>query len=65
MGILMPILATLGTVALHMLTSLVTEAFLKKAVIAVLEKLVARTESDVDDKLLQAAKEAWSSSEAK
>lgn len=59
MGILTPILATLGTVGIHLLTSLVTEAFLKKALLISLEKLVKRTESDVDDKLLEAAKEAW------
>lgn len=59
MGILLPILSTLGTVGLHMLTSLITESFLKKGVILVLERVVARTGSDLDDKLLQAAKDAW------
>lgn len=57
--ILTTILSTLGTVALHMLTSLVTETFLKKAVIAILEKVVARTANTTDDQILQAAKEAW------
>lgn len=59
MGILLPILSTLGGVAIHMLTSLLTEAFLKRALLIALEKLVKKTESDADDKLLEAAKEAW------
>jgi hypothetical protein len=59
MGILMPILGTLGTVALHMLTQLMTEKVLKKMIILGLEKLAARTQTDVDDQLVKAAKEAW------
>ena len=51
--------AALGRTLLHLLTSLMTEAFFKKAIVASLEKLVKRTQSDLDDQLLAAAKEAW------
>lgn len=53
------ILATLGKVLLGLLTSLLTEKFLKKTIIAFLEKVVDRTQSDLDNKILAAAKEAW------
>lgn len=53
------IAATLAAAGLHMLTSLLTEAFLKRAIIAILEFLAKKTESDLDDKVLKAAKEAW------
>lgn len=59
MSFLLPILSTLGAVGLHLLTSLVTEAFLKKALIIGLEKLVKKTSNEIDDKLLAAAEEAW------
>ena len=60
----------MGTVALSlvklvglalwsMLLSLVTESFIKHAVVLGLEKLVAKTESDMDNKLLEEAKKAW------
>lgn len=58
-GILMGMLSALGKIGVSLLSSLVTEAFLKKALIIGLEKVVNKTESDVDDKLLAAAKEAW------
>ena len=51
--------AALGKTLLHLLTSLMTEKFFKVAIVAGLEKLVKRTQSDLDDQLLQAAKEAW------
>lgn len=51
--------AAAGHAGLQLLTSLVTEAFLKRAIVLALEKAAARTESDIDDKLLAAAKEAW------
>lgn len=54
------ILGMLGTVAIKMLTQLATEAFLKKAGIIALEKIAAKTETDTDNKLLDAAREAWS-----
>lgn len=56
---LMAILSALGKVLMSMLTSLLTEKFLKRAIIAGLEKVVNKTKSDLDDKLLAYAKEAW------
>lgn len=50
---------TLGKVGLSLLMSLLTETFIKKALIAALEQLVKKTQSDLDDKLLAAAKDAW------
>lgn len=58
-AILLGLGGVLGHALLGMLASLVTESFLKKAVILALEKVVKKTDSDIDDKLLQAAKEAW------
>lgn len=57
-------LAALGKVLLSMLTALFTEKFLKIAIISGLEKLSAKTQNDLDDKLLAAAKEAWGYSES-
>ena len=51
--------ATLVKIAMSMVTSLLTEAFLKRALVAALEKLVSKTSSDLDDQVLRAAKEAW------
>jgi hypothetical protein len=42
-----------------MLTSLMTEKFLKKSIILGLEKVANKTKSDLDDQLLKYAKEAW------
>lgn len=56
---LAPLLSTLGTTLISMLASLLTEKFLKKAAIVALEKIAASTETDVDNKLLEAAVEAW------
>ncbi len=42
-----------------MLTSLMTEKFLKRAIISALEKVVDKTSSDLDNQLLIYAKEAW------
>lgn len=53
------ILASVGKVLLSLLTSLLTEKFIKKTIIAVLEKVVDKTQSDLDNKILAAAKEAW------
>lgn len=55
--------SALGKTLLHLLTSLMTEKFFKTAIVAGLEKLVKRTQNDLDDQLLQAAKEAWFPSE--
>lgn len=49
----------LGKVLLSMLTSLFTEKFLKVAIVHSLEKLAAKTQTNYDDQLLTAAKEAW------
>jgi hypothetical protein len=54
---------TLGKVGLSLLMSLLTETFIKKALIAALEQLVKKTQSDLDDRLLAAAKMAWGESE--
>lgn len=59
MAILSTLGAALGKTLLHLLTSLMTEKFFKTAIVAGLEKLVKRTQSNFDDQLLQAAKEAW------
>lgn len=53
------ILGALGKTLLGLLTSLLTEKFLKKAIIAGLEQIVNKTQSDFDNQLLAAAKEAW------
>jgi hypothetical protein len=42
-----------------MLMSLLTEKVLKHAIVTGLDKLVTRTQSEVDDKLLAVCKEAW------
>lgn len=39
--------------------SLLTEAFIKRALVVALEKLAKKTKTDTDDKLVQAAKETW------
>lgn len=55
--------ATIVTSVLRTLTaigmSLLTEAFIKRALIVALEKLAKKTQTDTDDKLVQAAKETW------
>jgi hypothetical protein len=57
--VLWGILSALGKVLMSMLTSLLTEKFLKRSIILALEKVSASTKSDVDDLLLKYAKEAW------
>lgn len=57
--VFLSLLGAVGKVVLSMITALFTEKFLKTAIIQGLEKLVVRTQSDLDDKLLVAAKEAW------
>lgn len=59
MSVLLPILSTLGTIGMSLLTSLMTETFLKKAILIGLEKLAKKTETEADDQLLEAVKEAW------
>lgn len=48
-----------GKVVVSMITSLLTETFLRKTIIYMLERLVKKTASDLDDKLLLAAKTEW------
>ena len=61
MPMLIPMLTKMvGSTLLSMAMSLVTKKFIKKIIIAALEKLVKATKDDTDDKLLAAAKEAWS-----
>lgn len=57
--ILMGMLSAVGKVLLSMVTALFTEKFLKVAIISGLEKLSTKTQNDLDDRLLVAAKEAW------
>lgn len=57
--VLWTILTALGKTLMAMLTSLMTEKFLKKSIILGLEKVATKTKSDLDDRLLQYAKEAW------
>ena len=60
MPALIPLLATaLGKSLLSLLMALLTEKFLKKSIIAVLEEIADKTQNDLDNKLLAAAKEAW------
>lgn len=59
----MPILQTIGITVvkllLGMLTSLLTETFLKAIIIEALQMLVNRTDNEWDNRLLEKAKEAW------
>lgn len=57
--VLVAMLRTLGNTLLGMLAALFTEKFLKRAIVAGLEKVVDRTTSDLDNKILSYAKEAW------
>jgi hypothetical protein len=50
---------TVLTSLISMGSALLTEGFLKHAVVIALEKVSTRTKTDVDDKLLEAAKQAW------
>ena len=59
------ILKVVGVSLANLGAALITEAFLKKIIIIALEKLVKKTETDVDDKILQLAKEAWNEAEEK
>jgi hypothetical protein len=61
---LAPVLAAAGSTVVKMLLQLLTEKFLREAIIVALEKLVVLTETDVDNQLLEAAKAAWSVPEA-
>ena len=60
---------TIGKTALQVLismaSSLLTESFLKHAVVIGLEKVVKRTGSDTEAQLLAAAKQAWGMTDGK
>jgi hypothetical protein len=58
-AIIVTLFSVLGKVLMQLGTSLLTEKVLKKAIIYGLESVAKRTETDVDDKLLQIAKEQW------
>lgn len=59
----MAILNTIGIVLIKtlvgMLTALLSETFLKQAIIACLQMLVDRTSNEWDNDLLEKAKEVW------
>lgn len=61
--VLMTMLAALGRTLLTMVTALFTEKFLKFAIVHGLEKVVKKTQTELDDQLLTAAKEAWGMSD--
>lgn len=48
-----------GTVMVSLLGTLVSEVFLKRVLYIALKHVAARTKSDADDQLVQAAGEAW------
>lgn len=58
-AIIVTLSSVLGKVLLQLATSLLTEKVLKKAIILALENVAKRTATDIDDKLLQIAKEQW------
>ena len=58
-AIILGVIATVGKVLVNLVAQLATQQFVKDAVIIGLEKLVKKTESDVDDRLLNAAKKSW------
>ena len=51
--------STLGAVLVKMAAQLVTEAFLKRAIITGLEAAAKKSETPSDDELVRAAKAAW------
>lgn len=53
------VISLLSKVLVNLGASLLTEKLLKKAIIFALENVVKRTKTDIDDKLLQMAKEEW------
>jgi hypothetical protein len=52
-------MGALGGIGMKLLMSLLTEAVIKRIIIIALEKLVAKTATDVDNKLLKVVKETW------
>ena len=62
--VLLTVLTSLGKVLLSLLTSLLTEKFLKRTILAGVETLSKKTAADFDDKLALAMREAWFPSES-
>jgi hypothetical protein len=58
-AVLLTMLRTLGSLLVTMLTNLLTEKFLKKAIVAVLESVASKTTNTLDNQLVAAAREAW------
>lgn len=50
----------LGKIGMNLLMSLLTEKVIKNLILIALEKLVNKTESDIDNELLKVVKDAWS-----
>lgn len=53
------IAVSLSKIGVSLLLQLVTESFIKSMIIHSLECLVKKTQTDVDDNLLQAVKDSW------
>ncbi len=58
-ALLTGLLGVVGSTVVHMLAALMTEGFMKKLIIKLLEKLVAHTQTDADDKILADMKKEW------
>ena len=58
-AIVLGLIAAVGKVLVNLVAQLATQQFVKDAVVIGLEKLVKKTKSDVDDRLLNAAKKSW------
>lgn len=63
-AVVLTVLKTVGTLLLSLLTSLLTEKFLKRVIISAMETLSQKTAADFDDKLTAAMREAWFPSES-
>ncbi len=53
------VVSLLLSVIVDLAMSLVAKTFVRKTIILVLERLVKMTETDLDDQVLAAAREAW------
>lgn len=51
--------STVGAVLVKMAAQLVTESFLKRAILTALEAAAAKSETKADDELVAAARVAW------
>lgn len=49
----------LGKVAISMVSSLITESFLKALIVHGMERVVDKTSNTLDNQVLDAAKKAW------